>query len=174
MARSGQLRAARRACASKCSGISPSISTMPLPKSSAPNTSGAAIAQAWCPWQLPSSIVTRTADPSSCPSSQRIGWRSVSRIGNGGYLAQWHFAHFDESKGVGAAQSSRFPTFATADMQASRHADMQTCRPNDMGHGRFGQPELRRPVARPLRVSWMPRWMRGSSPEARWRRSNWI
>ena len=58
IARSGQFDSARRVLACNSAGISPSMSTMALPISSLPNTSGAAIAHIWWPWHASSMTET--------------------------------------------------------------------------------------------------------------------
>ena len=58
IARSGQFDSARRVLACNSAGISPSMSTIALPISSLPNTSGAAIAHIWWPWHA--SSITET------------------------------------------------------------------------------------------------------------------
>ena len=58
IARSGQFDSARRAFACNSAGMSPSISTIALPISSLPKTSGAAIAHIWWPWHA--SSITET------------------------------------------------------------------------------------------------------------------
>ena len=58
IARSGQFDSALRVFACNSAGISPLISTVALPISSLPNTSGAAIAHIWWPWHA--SSITET------------------------------------------------------------------------------------------------------------------
>jgi len=80
IARSGQFDSALRVFACNSAGISPLISTVALPISSLPNTSGAAIAHIWWPWHASSMTETlMTVRLINVTRADRIGKRGFGQ-----------------------------------------------------------------------------------------------